>query len=425
MARVPIEIVSVGNVSIVEVEQAISIANSVQNEFLFNGLEPIDAQPFKMLAYKESLAEALLNVIEERRAYIRGFHPFLIVIVDTELRGKHFSNLFGSHRAHKGIAVISNFKVENIIIPKGRMIAYFIYYFARYTLNFIAPNHKNHDETRECVFDRKINKSDIIKSMRPRAICDACRQSLLEGNNTLTPAQFEALDRLFASSGLSLDGKVISLGLLPSNNSLVAPLEDESAVKILFLAANPKDTQPLRLDAEIRAIDQALLKAEFRTRFVLNQQWAVQISDLEQHLLRYRPDIVHFSGHGSSSSEVILEDLTGHSYPVSAHALSRLFSVLKDNIKCVILNACYSEQQAQAIAESIDCVVGMPSIIGDEIAVKFVTSFYQALGYGRDLKTAFDLGCIQFNLNSSNAQNMPKLLARIVDPKDVVFVRVT
>jgi len=193
-------------------------------------------------------------------------------------------------------------------------------------------------------------------------------------------------------------------------------------IKILFLAANPKDTSRLRLDEEVRAIDQALLQAEFRDRFDIRQHWAVRVFDIQGYLLRHNPDIVHFSGHGSSSSEIILEDNVGDSHPVPPRALGQLFSVLKDNIRCVVLNACYSERQAKAIAEHIDCVVGMSRSISDPAAIGFAASFYQGLGYGRSIKTAFDLGCIQIDLESLGEQNTPKLLAIRSNPEDIVFV---
>ena len=163
--------------------------------------------------------------------------------------------------------------------------------------------------------------------------------------------------------------------------------------------------------------------SEFRNQFDIRQHWAVQVTDIQHHLLRHKPDIVHFSGHGSRISEIILEDHSGNSHPVSARALSQLFSVLKDNIKCVVLNACYSEQQAQAIAQSIDCVIGMSTAIGDEAAIGFAAAFYQALGFGRDVKTAFELGCVQIDLESLNEQDTPKLLANIANPKTIVFAR--
>ena len=140
---------------------------------------------------------------------------------------------------------------------------------------------------------------------------------------------------------------------------------EDKMIQILFLAANPSDTDPLRLDIESRAIDHALRQAEFRDQFNIRQHWAVRVTDLQGHLLRYKPDIVHFTGHGSKSSEFVLEDNFGTSRLVSVRALSQLFSVLKDNIRCVVLNACYSEPQALAIAEHIDCVIGMSRAIGD------------------------------------------------------------
>jgi CHAT domain len=166
----------------------------------------------------------------------------------------------------------------------------------------------------------------------------------------------------------------------------------------------------------------SLRQAEFRDRFDIKQHWAVRVADLQGFLLRYKPDLIHFSGHGSASSQIILEDNSGKSHPVSPRALSQVFSVLKDNIRCVVLNACYSEQQAQAIAQHIDCVVGMSKAIGDAAAISFAAAFYQALGYGRNVKTAFDLGCAQIDLENLDEQDTPKLLAITSNPANIIFV---
>ncbi|MFQ5616103.1 MAG: hypothetical protein ACE5GO_06555 [Anaerolineales bacterium] len=101
----------------------------------------------------------------------------------------------------------------------------------------------------------------------------------------------------------------------------------------------------------------------------------------------------------------------GDAYPVPVPALGRLFSVLKENVRCVVPNACYSEQQAQAIAEHIDYVVGMSSAFGDHAAVNFATAFYQALAYGKSVEAAFDLGCIQVEMFYGE-HNAPKLFVR-------------
>ena len=40
----------------------------------------------------------------------------------------------------------------------------------------------------------------------------------------------------------------------------------------------------------------------------------------------------------------------------------------------------------------------MTKAIGDSSAIQFASAFYQALGYGKDVQTAFQLGCVQINL---------------------------
>jgi len=216
--------------------------------------------------------------------------------------------------------------------------------------------------------------------------------------------------------------KAIKNANITNREDLKAQQKACRVIKILFLAANPKDTSQLRLDEEIRSIDQALRQAEYRDRFEIQQQWAVRVTDLQSCFLQHKPDIVHFSGHGSLLTEIILESNVGESQVVSQNALSHLFSVLRDNIRCVVLNACYSESQAKAIAEHIDCVIGMSKAIGDDAAINFSVAFYQALGYGRSVKTAFDLGCGLIALQGLNEQDTPKLLTLKSNPEKVVFL---
>ena len=74
-------------------------------------------------------------------------------------------------------------------------------------------------------------------------------------------------------------------------------------IKILFLAANPKDTNSLRLGEEVREIKERLRLAELRDEFVVEQEWAVRVTDLQGHLLHHQPHIVHFSGTGAKRAD--------------------------------------------------------------------------------------------------------------------------
>jgi CHAT domain len=211
--------------------------------------------------------------------------------------------------------------------------------------------------------------------------------------------------------------------LAESSDSETSLNRESKMVKILFLASNPTDQNPLQLTREMKEIDRDVHQAEFRERFKFEQQWEVSVKELQGHLMRYKPDIVHFSGHGSSASEIILQDNSGNSHPVPVRALSNLFSALKDNIRCVVLNACFSEKQAEAIAEHIECVVGMTTAISDAAAISFAAKFYQALAYGKSVQDAFKLGCVQTDMEGLDEQDTPKLLhAPHCDPSNVLFV---
>lgn len=170
-------------------------------------------------------------------------------------------------------------------------------------------------------------------------------------------------------------------------------------VRILVLTANPSDTTRLKLDQEMRAIDAALLRSPRRNGFTVESQWAVRVSDLQEHLLRYQPNIIHFCGHGSESSEIILENETGDSRPVPLQALSELFSLVDFDVKCVLLSACYSGNQAEAIAEYIDFVIGIPDILTDELSIEFSGAFYRALGYGKTIQESYALALNQIRIS--------------------------
>ncbi len=195
-------------------------------------------------------------------------------------------------------------------------------------------------------------------------------------------------------------------------------------IKVLFLSANPVATPKLQLDEEIRQIGIKLRAAEYRDAFDFVPRFAARPDDLLQALLEHKPEIVHFSGHGSAAQQLIFVDNQGNEKPVTKEALVRLFRILKDNIRLVLLNACSTRPQAEAIAETIDCTIGMRKPIGDEAAIVFAASFYRALGFGRSVKEAFELGKAALLLESIPEDKTPELLTRAgVDASAIIFVQ--
>ena len=186
---------------------------------------------------------------------------------------------------------------------------------------------------------------------------------------------------------------------------------------ILVLAANPKDTQSLRLDQEIREIDNSLQRSLKRDEFILKQKLAVRPVDARRAMLDYKPNIVHFCGHGSGEEGIAFEDETGQAKLIGKNALSAFFELFAAWVECVILNACYSEMQAEAIARHISYVIGMKREIGDIAAIEFATAFYDALGAGESFEFAFKLAC-----NAIQWADLPENLTPVLKSK-VSFVK--
>jgi hypothetical protein len=160
---------------------------------------------------------------------------------------------------------------------------------------------------------------------------------------------------------------------------------------IFFAAACPEGTSPLQVGQEQREIGQALKAAELRDRFVFHARMSVRPRDFMQALAELRPQFVHFSGHGDTDGILFEDDLEGMTV-ASPGALRAVFETVKGEVECVLLNACYAEIQARAIAEHVPFVIGMRGEVTDAAAIAFSIGFYQALGAGRDVRQSFEMG---------------------------------
>jgi internalin A len=186
---------------------------------------------------------------------------------------------------------------------------------------------------------------------------------------------------------------------------------DRLMKSILFLTANPKNTVNLRLQEEEREIKERLRLAGYG-KVPINSVSAVRPRDIQQALLDFKPQVVHFSGHGANQQGLVFEDKLGKAKLINAEALAQLFELFANKVECVILNACYSATQAQAIARHIQYVVGMNDAIGDSAAIEFSVGFYAALGNGENFEFAYRMGCVAVRLEGIQEHLTPEFLKR-------------
>jgi len=187
---------------------------------------------------------------------------------------------------------------------------------------------------------------------------------------------------------------------------------DMSATKtILILSANPKDSARLRIGEEVREIEDGLGRSKCQQPFLIRSRWAVRLRDLRRAMLDYEPQIVHFCGHGQVDG-LVVEDENGTALLVDPDAFAGLFELFKTKVECVLLNACYSESQADAISNHIPYVIGMHKGITDKAALEFAVGFYDAIGSGRSIEEAFKFGC-----NALQFYHLPEHLIPVLKKK--------
>jgi hypothetical protein len=181
--------------------------------------------------------------------------------------------------------------------------------------------------------------------------------------------------------------------------------------QILLLSANAVGHSLLELDQERRAIDLAVAHSRHAADLEVRTADAVRLDDLQSTLMRWEPIVVHFSGHGHPNDGIQVLDQYGQPRAVKPQALSNLFGLLNAGLRCVVLNACHTDDQAQAIAQHVPCVVGMRRQVLDKTAILFATGLYRALADGRTIRTAFELARNALDLHDVPDSDVPQLTA--------------
>jgi hypothetical protein len=108
------------------------------------------------------------------------------------------------------------------------------------------------------------------------------------------------------------------------------------------------------------------------------------LHDVQTFMTSHNAHIVHFCGYINKDGIRPEETLP--------RTLSELFGVLGKNIPLVVLIACHTDGQAKAIAESVDCVIGLSESVPKETANRVCESFYTAIAAGLSVPEAVRLG---------------------------------
>lgn len=194
-----------------------------------------------------------------------------------------------------------------------------------------------------------------------------------------------------------------------TNPNTDPPTENEGKLRILFLAANPVDQARTFVEFEFESIQKMFLREGFKNRLEIIPIMDTNPDNFITYILHYRPNIVHFSGHGSEEGLVLTDDKSKKGIPIPKERLADVFKLFKEVVGCVVLNACFSLPQAESIKEYISYVIGTDSKLTAGIATKFSSKFYEALGNGETIEFAFEFARVGVGLTDSRIENIKML----------------
>lgn len=187
----------------------------------------------------------------------------------------------------------------------------------------------------------------------------------------------------------------------------LSKLPDE--IVILFVAANPLDQTSLRLDEEVREVEEMIRKSDYRESVKLRSHWAARPLDLIQKINEIKPTVLHISGHGSDQDELVFQDEDGRTKLVTKDAFIQTLAATIGSLRLIFLNSCHSANQAEAATQFVSAAIGMRSEIGDDAARVFASRFYAAIGFGLDLDVAFRQGKAALMLEGIQEEDTPQM----------------
>jgi hypothetical protein len=170
------------------------------------------------------------------------------------------------------------------------------------------------------------------------------------------------------------------------------------------MAAAPDDKIYVNVIKEGTEIQQTL-DAQ-RDKFEFINRLGITKNHFLDDLERYKPNILHFSGHGTEYSSLVFQD----GNELSPAQLEKTFQSLPFKISVVFLNACYSKKQARSISKYVDHIIGMKKAVSDDAAIIFSSQFYKSLLKNVNYKEAYDDAIAYLSYYLESESNIPKLI---------------
>lgn len=212
-------------------------------------------------------------------------------------------------------------------------------------------------------------------------------------------------------------------GVIPARKVTRKALTKRRHLTVLYLSASPDNTKPLRVDAEIRAVQESVRGSKFRDNITVEYRPAANLQSLINGLNDHRPQIVHFSGHGDE--DAIATDVGNVARPahkdLSFELLAKALTATDSPPDIVVLNSCNSSGAQNALVPPAKILISMKESVSDVAASAFAVQFYAAIASGQSVKAAFDQGLVAVETVSISEFHTPELYTSGTNPASMIL----
>lgn len=264
----------------------------------------------------------------------------------------------------------------------------------------------------------KIAKAEAVESAREARKRDI---ALRAANRAMRAAQEE--QRRIAEQAAAAYERVD--GVEAKTDAVLRALRAPKAerLRILMLGASPEGD--LRIAREHTRIRRAVEVSVHRDLVDIDPRLSATTQDLLEGIAKFRPHVVHFSGHGGEELVSFEDELDErHSgIVVTANAFASVCAATDDPPMVVVLNACQSASIADRLVQRFAPIaIGMHEDIDDGDALHYATALYSSIANGHSVGSAHLAGKAAVEL-AGGEHELPYLVAADgVDPSAVILV---
>lgn len=231
-------------------------------------------------------------------------------------------------------------------------------------------------------------------------------------------------DRQRAAERLSLERRVKEAESAVEN--AIRELREPKHEKLRVLILGAGSEGDLRIGREQKRIRAAVESALHRDLIELDVRPAATTSDLLDGITKFRPHVVHFSGHSDADLIVFEEerDEPHEGFIVTAGAFASAVAATDDPPLLVLLNSCNSAAQINDLVDRVvPFAIGMADEIEDGDAIAYAAQFYATVANGQSIRSAHLSAQAALELGGLSGADLPTLAwASDVDPGATMLV---